>query len=81
MAEALDPGSYQSAVAALMARAMTAGIRAVPMAGISVGGTSVGPARPRTAVATALPRLVTAAARVRAESGRQESTEGIHARL
>lgn len=47
MAEALNPDIYQSAVAALMARAMAAGIRAVPMAGISVGGCAEAIGTPR----------------------------------
>lgn len=47
MAEALNPDIYQSAVAALMARAMAAGIRAVPIAGISVGGCAEAIGTPR----------------------------------
>lgn len=38
MAEALDPDVYRAAVAALATKAAAAGIRAVSVAGISVGG-------------------------------------------
>ena len=38
MAESLDPDTYRAAIAALATKATAAGIRAVPVAGISVGG-------------------------------------------
>lgn len=38
MAEALDGSIYQAALVALMERATATGLRAVPVAGISVGG-------------------------------------------
>lgn len=38
MAETLDPSAYQEALATLMARAAAAGLRAVPVTGVSVGG-------------------------------------------
>jgi hypothetical protein len=47
MAEALDPAVLRAAVAALMARAVAAGIRAVPVAGISVGGCAEAIGTPR----------------------------------
>jgi len=47
MAEALDPGVYQQAVAALGAKAATAGFRAVPVAGISVRGCAEAIGTPR----------------------------------
>ncbi len=47
MAEALNPDIYQSALAALVARAAAAGIRAVPVAGISVGGCAEAIGTPR----------------------------------
>ena len=38
MAEPLDPDVYRAAIAALATKATAAGIRAVPVAGISIGG-------------------------------------------
>lgn len=47
MAEALDPDVYRAALAALVAKAAAAGIHAVPVAGISVGGCAEAIGTPR----------------------------------
>lgn len=47
MAEALDPDVYRAAVAALAMRAVAAGFRDVPVAGISVGGCAEAIGTPR----------------------------------
>lgn len=47
MAEALDPAVYRAAVAALMARAVAAGIHAVSVAGISLRGCAEAIGTPR----------------------------------
>lgn len=47
MAEALDPNTYRAAVAAFETKAATAGLRAVPVAGISLGGCAEAIGTPR----------------------------------
>ena len=47
MAEALDPAVYRAAVAALGMKAVAAGLRAVPVAGISLGGCAEAIGTPR----------------------------------
>ena len=47
MAEPLDPDVYRAAVAALGTKAAAAGLRAVPVAGISVGGCAEAIGTPR----------------------------------
>ncbi|MGE0600658.1 MAG: hypothetical protein AB7J35_05190 [Dehalococcoidia bacterium] len=47
MAEALDPDTYRAAIAALATKATAAGIRAVPVAGISIGGCAEAIGTPR----------------------------------
>jgi hypothetical protein len=47
MAESLDPGVYRAAVAALATKAVVAGILAVHVAGISVGGCAEAIGTPR----------------------------------
>ncbi len=47
MAEPLDPDIYRAAVAALATKAVAAGLRAVPVAGISLGGCAEAIGTPR----------------------------------